>query len=606
MRDFFFLTHRRLTLTASRLRRKCGDRSLMIFLSIMIGIAAALAAAALHTLVDKLEKIGIWFDSSPELWHGRFNWVGIVIFVPFLGLLFSFLFQKFFTGPRYAKSLSPLILALHRRKTWIQFREIFTHLISSALAVGAGGSAGLEAPSVLSGAAIGSTSGALFKIDQRHKMLLIGCGAAAAISAIFNSPIGGVLFAVEVLLPHFSVGALVPMLMASAVATVVSRIIFPSGGVPMVAAAQMWRVSAVPWYFALGGITALVGVYVIKSNYALSGFLRKKFPSAWQRLFVGGLLLCVLLTIFPPLRGQGYRFISLAFDGNTDRLIASAPLLDDLPATWRLAILLLAAVFLKSVTSVLTVDSGGDGGIFAPSMFIGAFTGFSFAHIVNLTGIVSLNEANFLVVGMCGVFTSVMRAPLTGVFLIAEVCGGYTLLVPLMIVSSVAWFVSRKLEPHSIYRKVLVENHLISDDPDRAMLQRLPVRLNLDVRAVHLSPEMNFSEASQVISSAPKMLAYPVVDANGHLLGTIRRQTVTGALLDPDVAENLVVFDLMKKVRSSVLIDDDLACAMEKMEKYQFEFLPVIDEENIFRGFVFRNEIFEQYRKLVREAQFFT
>ncbi len=578
----------------------------MIFLSVMIGIGAALAAAALHTLVDKLEKLGIWFDSSPDLWHGKFTWVGIVIFVPFLGLLFSFLFQRFFTGPRYAKSLSPLILALHRRKTWIQFREVFTHLISSALAVGAGGSAGLEAPSVLSGAAIGSTGGAFFKIDQRHKMLLIGCGAAAAISAIFNSPIGGVLFAVEVLLPHFSVGALVPMLMASAVATVVSRIIFPGGGVPMVDAAQAWHLSAVPWYFALGGVTALVGVYVIKINYAFSGFLRKKLPNAWQRLFIGGLLLCVLLTIFPPLRGQGYRFINWAFDGNTDRLIAAVPLLDFLSPGWRLTLVLLAAIFLKSLASVLTVDAGGDGGIFAPSMFIGAFTGFSFAHIVNLTGIVSLNEANFLVVGMCGVFTTVMRAPLTGVFLIAEVCGGYALLVPLMIVSAVSWVASRKLEPHSIYRKVLVDNHLISDDPDRAMLQRLPVRLNLDVRAVHLTPEMRFGEVAAVISSAPKMLVYPVVDDKKHLLGTIRRQAITGALLDPAVAENLVVFDLMKKVRSSVLIDDDLACAMEKMEKYQFEFLPVIDEENLFRGFVFRNEIFEQYRKLVREAQFFT
>ncbi len=605
MRALFFLTHRRLTLTASHLRRKMGERALIIVLSIMIGVGAALAAAALHTLVDKLEKLGIWFDSSPDLWHGKFTWIGIVMFVPFLGLLASFLFQRLCTGPRYAKSLSPLILALYRRKTWIQFREVFTHLISSAFAVGAGGSAGLEAPSVLSGAAIGSTSGALFKIDRRHKLLLIGCGAAAAISAIFNSPIGGVLFAVEVLLPHFSVGALVPMLMASAVATVTSRIIFPSGGVPMVEAAAAWKLSAVPWYFLLGVITAIVGVYVIKGNYLLSGFLRRQLPNAWHRLFVGGFLLCVLLTVFPPLRGQGYRFISWAFDGHTDRLIASAPLLEFLSPAWRLALILLAAIFLKSIASVLTVDSGGDGGIFAPSMFIGAFAGFAFAHGLNLTGVVELNEANFLVVGMCGVFTAVMRAPLTGVFLIAEVCGGYALLVPLMIVSAVSWVVSRYWEPNSIYRKVLVENHLISDDPDRAMLQRLPVRLNLDVRAVRLRPEMRFAEVAAAIAAAPKMMVYPVVDEKNHLLGTIRRAAITSALLDPVVAENLVVFDLMKKVRSSVSADDDLATAMEKMEKYQFEFLPVVDDDGFFRGFVFRNEIFEQYRKLVREAQSF-
>ncbi|MCQ2377975.1 MAG: chloride channel protein [Victivallaceae bacterium] len=278
MKAIFFLTHKRLLRFASRFRKKCGERGLLVLLSVGIGIAAAFAAAALHTLVDFLERTGIWLDSSADLWHGRLTWLGVIIFVPFLGIFASFCFQRLFTGARYAKSLSPLILALHRRHTWIQFREIFTHLVSSALAVGAGGSAGLEAPSVLSGAAIGSVGGGVFKLPPQQKMLLIGCGSAAAISAIFNSPIGGVLFAVEVLLPHFSVGELVPMLMASAVATVVSRIIFPSGGVPMVAAAQMWRVSAVPWYFALGGVTALVGVYVVKSNYALSSFLRKKLP----------------------------------------------------------------------------------------------------------------------------------------------------------------------------------------------------------------------------------------------------------------------------------------------------------------------------------------
>ncbi|MCQ2378126.1 MAG: chloride channel protein, partial [Victivallaceae bacterium] len=399
--------------------------------------------------------------------------------------------------------------------------------------------------------------------------------------------------------------ALVPMLMSSAVATVVSRILFPAGRVPILSVSDPWRLSAVPWYILCGIATAFIGVYVIRGNYALSNWLRRKLPGAWKRLFFGGICLCILLTLFPTLRGQGYWFIGEVCEGRTANFVAAAPLLGELPDAWALGILLLAAVFLKSVASVLTVDCGGDGGIFAPSMFIGAFAGFSFARIVNLTGIVQLNEANFLVVGMCGVFTAVMRAPLTGVFLIAEVCGGYLLFVPLMIVSAVSWFVSRRFEPHSIYRKVLVENHLLSEDPDRAMLQRRAVRLSLDASAPAVSAEVIVDTALAALASAPEWSVYPVVDKNGILLGTVRRSALSGALIDPMVAGNLVVFDLMKKIRGAVSPDDDLAGAMEKMEKFRFDFLPVVSDGGIYRGFIFRKEIFEQYRKLVRETQSF-
>ncbi len=587
-------------------RNRFGIRTFLLVPSVIIGIFSALAAALLHTLVEKLEKVGMEIDSSTELWEGKLAWLSVIMFVPFAGIFLSYLVQHWLGGARYAKSLSPLILALNRRKVWIQFREVFTHLLSSAFSVGCGGSAGLEAPSVLTGAAIGSTSGSFFGVDKRHRILLIACGAASAISAIFNSPVGGVLFAVEVLLPEFSVGALVPMLMASGVAAVISRLIVPEASVSMLKVTADYQPVAIPFYILLGVVCAFIGIYIIRSCYFLGSFLRKKFVGAWSRLCAGGIMLCVILTIFPVLRGQGYLFIAETFNGNTDKLISAAPLLRWIePDTVTLVILLLAAVFLKTVASVLTVDSGGDGGVFAPTMFVGAFTGFAFARLVNLTGLVELNEANFLVAGMCGVFTTVMRAPLTGVFLIAEVCGGYILLVPLMIVSALSWMFSRPYEPNSIYRKVLIENKLLSDDPDLAMLKRLPVRLNLDDSAPHILPETSVMSAAFVLEECSSCRIFPVVDSNGVLQGTVSRHALNAALIDQTVSRELVVFDLIKKPYGTVSPDDDLALAMKKIEKRNVTFLPVVNSNGIFRGFVFKDVIFEQYRRLVRESETF-
>lgn len=583
-----------------------GIRPALLALSVLIGIAAALAAALLHTLVEYLTRWGIRIDSSPELWSGKSAWLGVVIFVPFAGIALSYLVQRCFGGPRYAKSLSPLVLALDRHKSGGQFRDIFTHLFSSALAVGLGGSAGLEAPSVLSGAAIGSVSGSFFRVARQYRILLVGCGAASAISAIFNSPVGGVLFAVEVLLPEFSVGALVPMLMASATAAVVSRVIVPHASVSMLKVLGSWQPEAVPFYLLLGVVCALLGVYIVRSSYALNKFLKHHLPNAWTRLAIGGLALCLVLTLFPVLRGQGYWFIAEVFRGNPGALAEASPLLRSiLPENIVLALLVAAAILLKTITSVLTVESGGDGGIFAPTMFVGAFTGFAFARLVNLSGIFTLNEANFLVVGMCGVFTAVMRAPLTGIFLIAEVCGGYTLLVPLMIVSALSWMVSRPFEPNSIYHKVLIENKLLTHDPDLAMLKRLPVRLNLNDVAPHLPPERTISALAATIAEFAEVEFFPVVDADGKLCGTIRRGEINAALISPDMAQELVVFDLIRKPYGTLSIDDDLALAMSTLEKCGADFLPVVDDDGKFRGLVFKTDIFSQYRRLVRQSDAF-
>lgn len=604
-----FFHFRRLWLQRAILlcRSRLGERGMIVALAFFIGAAGAVAAALLKMLVAVLEKFSLWIFNHPGEALERFGWTALFFMTPLLGIILSYTVQRLFGGVRYAKSLSPLILALHLHKTSIPVKEIWTHILSSGLAVGFGGSAGLEAPSVLTGAAIGANTGSRLHIDRKQRLLLIGCGTSAAISAIFNSPIGGILFAVEVLLPEFSVGALVPMLISSAVATVVYRVIFSRSAEPMLAITSAWRTDAVPFYILCALFSAVVGVYVIRTAYSLGAQLRHKIPSAKLRLFAGGGALCVILLLFPSLRGQGYQFIVNLFDGQLDALKNSAPLLHFLGNdALIITLIIIAGILIKVIASVLTVESGGDGGIFAPSMYIGAFTGFAFARIVNLTGLIELQEANFVVAGMCGVFTAVMRAPLTGIFLIAEVTGGYILLVPLMISSAVSWFFARRLEPESIYRKALIESKLLMDDRDHATLQRMPVRLSLDKEypILHASdPAADLAELLENKSSTRDI--YPVLDEHGFLQGVVHLDKTLTAMLNPQLFNTLLIFDLMVPPRVTLSSDDDLAWAMTNIERYGVSYLPVRDQDGKFAGFISKSSIFSRYRQSVRESDSF-
>ncbi len=576
-----------------------GMRSQLVLIAMFIGVIAAVAAAFLHWAVEQLEGISLRLEKSSSPWLAA-----LLFLLPLAGLLLSWLTQRYFGGVRYAKSLSPLILALNRRKTRIPFREVFNHIISSALSVGFGGSAGLEAPSVLTGAAIGANTSGFFGLERRARLLMTGCGAAAAISAIFGSPVGGVLFAVEVLMPQFSVGALVPMLISSAVALVVSRTFFPHEQVLFVTN-EPWRSEAIPFYFLCAVCCAVIGVMVIRCVYKLSAVLKQRLTGAYKRLFAGGFILCCLLALFPVLKGQGYRFIAALFDGNTALLTNSAPFFAAFPAPVILGIMVAAAILLKAAASALTVESGGDGGIFAPVMFIGAFTGFAFARLVNMSGVMSLQELNFVVVGMCGVFSAVLQAPLTGVFLIADVTDSYILLVPLMIVSAVSWVAARYFEPNSIYRKALAESGLLSEDSDLSMLQTLSVRVCLETDYAVLKPDMTMEKMRSCVENIPGCEFFPVLNNDKKLLGVVKLEQLKTVLFDQTFAESLLVFDLMEKPVCVLSEDDDLARAVSAMERRRANILPVNDRNGNFMGFVRDKEIFRIYRGIVRESDSF-
>ena len=355
-----------------------------------------------------------------------------------------------------------------------------------------------------------------------------------------------------------------------------------------------------------GAVCALVGVYIIKTAYKLSGELKKRLRNPWIRLFTAGGILCLILLVLPVLRGQGYWFIERLFAGDVTALRERSTFLKVLPdSEWMILILLTVVILLKVVAAALTVDGGGDGGIFAPSMFTGAFTGFAFAHFVNLSGVVTLQANNFVAIGMCGVFTAVMRAPLTGIFLIAEITHSYTLLVPLMIVSSVAYFFAHLLEPNSVYRKALAESNLLADDRDQTMLRRLQVRFNINRRYRILHPGDRLAKLIEEVEAAPGNPVYPVLDGDGRLLGVVYLERVLKAMLNKNEFDFLLIYDFMENPPEILDPDDDLAKAMAAFDLYQVEVLPVCDKHGVFKGFLEKNNIFSKYRRMVKETDNF-
>ena len=359
-------------------------------------------------------------------------------------------------------------------------------------------------------------------------------------------------------------------------------------------------------YAAEPAACALVGVYVIKTVYKISGELKKRLRNPWIRLFAAGSILCSILWLLPVLRGQGYWFIERLFAGDMNGLREHSTFLKALPASeWVVLALLVVIILLKVVAAALTVDGGGDGGIFAPSMFTGAFTGFAFAHLVNLTGVVSLQENNFVALGMCGVFTAVMRAPLTGIFLIAEITHSYTLLVPLMIVSSVAYFFARLFEPDSVYRKALAESNLLVNDRDQTMLRRLQVRFNINRRYRVLHPGDRLARLIEEVEAAPGNPVYPVLDGDGRLLGVVYLERVLKAMINKNEFDFLLIYDFMENPPEILDPEDDLAKAMAAFDLYRVEVLPVCDSHGFFKGFLEKNNIFSKYRRMVKETENF-
>lgn len=563
---------------------KIEPKTFVIISSLVVGVLSGLASALLKNIVHFLE-------TEPKQYLNHYGIGFILPIFPLIGIILSVLVIVFIFKGKLSKGISNIIYSIMRKASDIPKEDILSHYITSGLSVGFGGSAGLEAPIVITGAAIGSNLAKEIKFNYRVRTILLASGSAAGISAIFNSPIAGVIFAAEVLLPEFSIPYLIPLLIASASAAVVSRFLY--SGQLFYLVTEGWVLKAVPFYIILGVLCGIISLYNIKATFFIEEFF-EKLGKRYKKILIGGILLCVMIFVMPPLYGEGYLSIKYLLAGQFEKILPGNSAFNFIDKNLLLIIVAVVIIITKVIATALTTSSGGNGGIIAPSLFTGAFTGFFLAHLMGYLNIIQLNHSNFIVVGMAGILSGVLHAPLTGIFLIAEITGGYTLIVPLMIVTALSYFISRHFHPESIYTAPLVKRGVqFRSEKERSFIRQIKVRDIIEKDFITIYPKMTLREIVDKIIHSKRNL-FPVLDNNGKLIGIITLDDIREVLLNSDVYDVILAYEVMNTGFHSIDIEADLAIALEKFEQNSVWNLAVTHNGK-YCGFISKSNIFNKY-----------
>ncbi len=480
---------------------------------------------------------------------------------------------------------------------------MYSRMVTSAITVGFGGSVGLEAPIVVTGSAIGSNLARFFHLNYKRRSLMIGCGSAGAVAAIFNSPIAGVIFAIEVILTDVTIHQFIPILIASVTGSVISLILLGEGVMFHFKSIEPFAAADVPYFILLGLLCGMVSLYFTRITYFVEKRL-KKVKNDFHRAFVGGLLLALIILIYPPIYGEGYESIISLLNGNAEKILERSLFFSWTNYTLVIIVFAFMIILVKPFASSLTIGAGGSGGIFAPSLFIGGFTGFFLALVLNqVFPFVNISITQFTLVGMCGVMSGILQAPLTAIFLIAEITDGYTLFVPLMLVSALSYTTMHYFEKHSIYTKRLVEKgDLIPNDKDRQVLSLLNMEklIEKDLKPIH--PDATLSHLIELIKYSKRNI-FPVVNDDGELTGIITLDDIREIMFDFESRAIIRVKNLSYMPPASVSTTEKMQSVMNKFEVTQAWNLPVIDNGK-YIGFVSKSRIFNAYRqKLIWQAK---
>jgi len=575
--------------------RHISEKNLVLLLSFFVGAFSAAAAALLKSFIHLIQ----WFVEHQLIADGRTWWY---LITPIIGITLAALFVKYIVRDDISHGITKILYAISQRKSIIKSHNMWSSVVGSGLTIGFGGSVGAEAPIVLTGAAIGSNLAKAFRLDQKTMMLMIGCGAAGAIGGIFKAPIAGLVFTLEVLMMDLTMTSVAPLLISSVTATAISYIL--TGAEPMfpLDSTEAFMVQRIPWYLVLGFVCGLVSLYFTRGMNSLEQWMKHKISNMWVKLLVGGLTLSVLIYLFPPLYGEGYDVIRQLINGDSMSAIVNSPLEHNEWAarngSWLLLTYFGFIILFKIVASVATNGAGGVGGIFAPSLFMGAITGFLTARILNLCGLI-LPETNFALVGMAGLMSGVMHAPLTGIFLIAELTGGYHLFMPLMIVSVISYLTIMLFEPHSLYAMRLAQKgELLTHNKDRNVLTLLKMNSVLETDFITIFPEMTLGELVKVISESHRNI-FPVIDHEGRLRGILLLDEVRNIMFQPRLYKRFTVGQLMTSPPAVLQFDLPMEKVMETFEDTGAWNLPVVDGERRYLGFVSKSKIFNSYRHVL-------
>lgn len=572
------------------------DRQMTIILALFIGFFASVAAFILHFIIKEIQVL-----LTAGFTTVTYNWLYLVF--PVIGIFLTSLFVRYVVKDNISHGITRILYAISSKRSRLKPHNCWTSVIASAITIGFGGSVGAEAPIVLTGSSIGSNLGQLFKMDNKTLMLLVGCGAAAAIAGIFKAPIAGLVFTLEVLMVDLSMASLLPILVASVTATCFTYIFMGSDSLFSFHLDGEWIVERVPACILLGVSCGLVSLYFIRMMTSCEGVFARLKDHRYAKLLLGGLMLSSLIFIFPVLYGEGYSAINILLNSNTEADWNTLLNNSLFYGHGQLLIIFVALVVLtKVVATSATNGGGGCGGTFAPSLFVGAFSGFLFARIWNIQQLgLYVPEKNFTLLGMAGVMAGVMHAPLTGIFLIAEITNGYDLFIPLMIVSTCSVMTISVFEPHSIYAMRLArQGKLITHHTDKAALTLMSLDSVVENDYIAVTADMPLGKLVNVISKSHSSFI-PVLDSAGCILGEVDITKIRHIMFRSELYTKFCVMQIMTPVPAKVGINDRMEEVMKKFEIKNTNYLPVIDVNNRLMGYISRSRVFSLYRKMVED-----
>lgn len=572
-----------------------SDKKFVLFLSFVVGICTAVAALLLKTLIHLIES----------LLTDRFDVTGangLYLLYPVVGIFLTMLFIRYVVRDDISHGVTKILYAISQRQGRIKSHNMFSSVVASAITIGFGGSVGAEAPIVLTGSAIGSNLGRVFKLEHRTLMLLVGCGAAGAVAGIFKAPIAGLVFTLEVLMIDLTMGSLLPLLVSCVTATTVSYIATGTEAMFQFNLDNPFAMERIPHVILLGIICGMVSLYFTRAMNSCENMFRRFAARPYVKLLIGGAMLSILIFVFPPLYGEGYDTIHLLLNGKTpeewDQVMNNSLFygLGDV-----LLIYLVLIVLFKVFATSATNGGGGCGGIFAPSLFLGCITGFVWARFSNLMNVggVEVMEENFALLGMAGLMSGVMHAPLTGIFLIAELTGGYDLFLPLMITSVSAYLTIVVFEPHSIYSMRLAKKgELMTHHKDRTALIMMKIEDVVETNFSPLRPDMDLGELVGIISRAKRNI-FPVVGGDGVLLGIVQMDDIRNIMFRQELYHRFKVDRLMTLPPARLSVNDPMEVVMRKFDDTNAWNLPVDDGDGKYMGFVSKSKVFSTYRQVL-------
>ncbi len=570
------------------------DKTFVALLALVIGVASGLAAVLLKWLIATISSFLISrFDAA----QGNV----LYLLLPMVGILITSCYVYYVVRDPISHGVTRVLYALALKKSRLKRHNMYASVAASSVTIGFGGSVGAEGPIVFTGAAIGSNLGLAFRLAPNVLAMLVGCGAAAGIAGIYKAPIAGLLFTIEVLMLDLSAGSAIPLIIASVAGATVSYVFTGYNVEFFFSQSEPFYASRIPFVVMLGVFCGFVSLYFIYVIGWLEGVF-KRMSNRWVRVVVGGSLLGLLIFLLPPLYGEGYGDVTHLLNNNVSEIFDNSIFYAYRDQTWMVLTFVGSLMLVKVIATAATNGGGGVGGTFAPSLFVGSMAGFFFAYLLNHSGLLAtpLSIKNFTLMGMAGVMAGVMHAPLMGIFLTAEMTGGYDLFLPLLIVSVMSYATSRMVTPYGIYsRRLARRGELLTHQKDHAVLTLLKLHSVIETDFIAVHPEMSLKDMVDVISQSKRNM-YPVTDGEGRLVGVVQLNDIRNIMFRPDLYRRMQVNRFMTMPEHTVLMDTPMEKVMKIFDETGAWNLPVVDQDGKYMGFVSKSKIFNSYRQVLK------